>query len=403
MKYIIKKKKLSKVGIFFDATRKNGGSFQMSVNNLITLINNFKKKKVKYIIFTNKRNIDLQNLNIKCQIIKLSIFDFFFLIISNTLFLKYLVNKVDFISPFEKKLMRNNINLVFYFSISWKILLLKKTYFISTILDVAHYDFWGKKKFKEISLKVFLVREYLYKKILPLSFRIVTESEDLKKKIQKLYNLKSNNIISIPNLPSFLLKKKINLKTVNTKIKFQLFDKFFFYPAQFWEHKNHIVIIKAIKNLMLKKKIIKFVFCGIDKGYLKEIKNKITEYKIAENITIIDYVKDTELLQLYKLCKALVMPSYFGPTNIPPVEAWSLGIPVIYSSLNRNHGKDACLYFDVGSSKQLSQAILKLDDNKNRLIRNGKKRFKDIKFDNIIGHKSLTKDINFLLKNNNNR
>ena len=186
MKYIIKKKKLSKVGIFFDATRKNGGSFQMSVNNLITLINNFKKKKVKYIIFTNKRNIDLQNLNIKCQIIKLSIFDFFFFIISNTLFLKYLVNKVDFISPFEKKLMRNNINLVFYFSISWKILLLKKTYFISTILDVAHYDFWGKKKFKEISLKVFLVREYLYKKILPLSFRIVTESEDLKKKNTKI-------------------------------------------------------------------------------------------------------------------------------------------------------------------------------------------------------------------------
>ena len=45
MKYIIKKKKFSKVGIFFDATRKNGGSFQMSVNNLITLINNFKKKK----------------------------------------------------------------------------------------------------------------------------------------------------------------------------------------------------------------------------------------------------------------------------------------------------------------------------------------------------------------------
>ena len=78
MKYIKKKKKLSKVGIFFDATRKNGGSFQMSVNNLIILINNFKKKKIKYIIFTNKRNIELQNLNIKYQVIKLSICDFFF-------------------------------------------------------------------------------------------------------------------------------------------------------------------------------------------------------------------------------------------------------------------------------------------------------------------------------------
>ena len=31
-------------GIIFDAVRKNGGSYQMSINNLLTFVDNFKKK-----------------------------------------------------------------------------------------------------------------------------------------------------------------------------------------------------------------------------------------------------------------------------------------------------------------------------------------------------------------------
>jgi hypothetical protein len=197
-----------KTGILFDLPRKNGGSFQMSVNNLITIINNLKKKKIQFVILTHKKNSELKNLNLEYKIIKLSVSDYFFLIISNVVIFKYLFNKFYFYSLFEKKLMQNKIDLVIFFSISWKALLLKKIAFVSTVLDVAHYDFWKKKNFKEISLKVFLIREYLYKIILPLSFRIITESEDLKKKITKLYKLNSNCIISIPNLPSFLLKKK---------------------------------------------------------------------------------------------------------------------------------------------------------------------------------------------------
>jgi hypothetical protein len=87
------------------------------------------------------------------------------------------------------------------------------------------------------------------------------------------------------------------------------------------------------------------------------------------------------------------MPSYFGPTNIPPVEAWSLGVPVLYSSLNRSHGKNACLYFDADSSTQLSKAILKLKCNKKKLVKKGTIRFKEIMIENINGHKTLADDI----------
>ena len=272
-------------------------------------------------------------------------------------------------------------------------------------MDTCHLDFQGKKKFKEINFYVFWFREYIYKNILPLAYCIITESDDLKKKIVKLYKLKFNSIISISNLPFILMKnkKKLNIKR-DLLIKYNIVGKFYFYPAQFWEHKNHIIILKAIKKLKLKEINTNFIFCGKDQGNLKYINNKISEYGIQDNVKIIGYVRDDELLELYKLSIALVMPSYFGPTNIPPVEAWSLKVPVAYSSLNINHGKNAAVYFDPDSVNDLVKAILKLDTLKirNKLIFNGIKRFKNIKKENKSGHKKFTSYVSRLVENSEN-
>ena len=389
-------------GIIFDAVRKSGGSYQMSINNLLTFVDNFKKNKIKYIVLTHKKNLDLDKLKIKYQIIKISIWDYIFCIFQNIKVLKFFLKIFNLYSPFEKKLSKKNIHLLIFFFTSWKAFLLKKINFTATILDTCHLDFQGKKKFKEINFYVFWFREYIYKNILPLAYCIITESDDLKKKIVKLYKLKFNSIISISNLPFILMKnkKKLNIKR-DLLIKYNIVGKFYFYPAQFWEHKNHIIILKAIKKLKLKEINTNFIFCGKDQGNLKYINNKISEYGIQDNVKIIGYVRDDELLELYKLSIALVMPSYFGPTNIPPVEAWSLKVPVAYSSLNINHGKNAAVYFDPDSVNDLVKAILKLETLKirNKLIFNGIKRFRNIKKENKLGHKKFTSYVSRLLEN----
>ena len=109
---------------------------------------------------------------------------------------------------------------------------------------------------------------------------------------------------------------------------------------------------------------------------LRQKSNK--EYKIIENIKILDYLPETELVALYLLSDALVMPTYFGPTNIPPLEAWHLKIPVVYSSYLRNHGDSAALYFNPNSEEELILALNKLHDSKIRkdLIFKGEERIK---------------------------
>jgi hypothetical protein len=366
-------------GLLFDADIKNGGSYQMSINNLIELRNSFSNSNLKLVILTHKKNYILDNLNIDYQIIKLSIFDYIYIFLINFFLFKNLFKKFNIFSIFEKKLIKKNINLVVFLFTSYKSFLLKKVKYTSTVLDICHREF---PKFKEVgNFKTFFFREYLNKKILPLSYLIITESQDLKEKIVKFYKLDFNKIISIPNISSKLMNGKKNYLINNIKKKYNIKNNFYFYPAQFWEHKNHIIILKCVQKLNKKGINLYFIFCGRDKGNLKFIRKKISEYKINSNIKILNYIEDKDVWALYKLSKALVMPTYFGPTNIPPVEAWSLNVPVIYSSYLKNHGKNAALYFDPDSEDDLIKALNNLDSIKlkKKLLIAGKRRLIEIR------------------------
>jgi glycosyltransferase involved in cell wall biosynthesis len=380
------------VGILFDADIKNGGSYQMSINNLLEFKKKFIKENLNLIIFTHRRDSTLDKLNIDYKIIKISLIDYIFIIFRNIYFINFLIKKLNWISNFEKKLLSKNISLIIFLFTSYKAFLLKKINFTSTVFDVCHRDF---KNFKEVKGLVFFVREYLNNKILPLSYLIITESDSLKAKIVEFYKLNSDKIISIANMPSKLMFSHKNISLNKVKKKFNITSNFYFYPAQFWQHKNHEIILEAVKKLKDKNINISFVFCGRDKGNLKFIQNRILELGINENIKILDYVNDEEVFALYKICTALIMPTYFGPTNIPPVEAWSLDVPVAYSSHLINHGKDAALYFDPSSSDELGDVLLQLKilSIREKLIENGKNRLKEIADCNIVGHQLFVSKI----------
>jgi len=386
------------VAILFDANIDNGGSYQMSINNLLEFKKNFEKENINFVILTHENYKILDELHIEYQIIKMTIFDYIFIFLRNIPFVNKFFDTSLFISIFEKKLLRKKISLMVFLFTSYKAFLLKKIKFISTVLDVCHREF---PNIKEVSGKVFFAREYLNKNILPLSYLIISESAMLKRKIFEFYKIKQNKIISIPNTPSNLITKNTDVSLEKIKSKYNIYSKFYFYPAQFWSHKNHIIILEAIKKLKDNKVNINFVFCGRDKGNLNFIKKKILDFKIKDNIKILDYVENEDVYGLYKLCEALVMPTYFGPTNIPPVEAWSLGTPVIYSSYLSNHGKNAALYFDPNSSDELIEAITKLQVSniKQNLILNGRNRFINIMKENIKGHSSLIKKIKLIYNN----
>ena len=159
-----------------------------------------------------------------------------------------------FLSPNSDSLYLENINYIF------------------TVWDLCHRDH---PEFPEVRNNLaFEKREILFNKILPFATKVICESSFGKQQLIKRYNV-DHNKCEIIDMPLTYLSdddtKLDNNFIDNTVKKYRIKNKFIFYPAQLWAHKNHIYNIDAIKHLAKKQIIIDLVFCGADKGNLETI------------------------------------------------------------------------------------------------------------------------------------
>ena len=228
------------------------------------------------------------------------------------------------------------------------------------VFDLMHkYE-----KFPELNeIKIYKDREIYYSRLCKYAKGILVDSEIGKRHLLDNYEFKEKHIHVLPYIAPFYVYEKYNFENISKKIS--LPDEFIFYPAQFWEHKNHIAIIKSLKILKDKGVLIHCVFVGSKKNSYEFVCSKIDEYELNSQFIFLDYVSNEELVFLYKKAKALVMPTYLGPTNIPQLEAFALGCPVITSNIYgipEQVGK-AALLIKPNDELSLSNAILSIYTN----------------------------------------
>ena len=101
----------------------------------------------------------------------------------------------------------------------------------------------------------------------------------------------------------------------------------------FGRTKNHIYILEALQILKNEGVCVNAIFSGSNRGNLEYILEMAKAMGLEDLVHYIGFAPNNEIKSLYTQSLALVMPTYFGPTNIPPLEAFSLGVPVIYSDL----------------------------------------------------------------------
>ncbi len=159
----------------------------------------------------------------------------------------------------------------------------------------------------------------------------------------------------------------------------ELFEKYFFYPAQFWTHKNHKNLILAAFRLKEKGIPIKVIFVGSEQNNKEHVLELIRQKAMEKDIKILGYVSNEEMVYLYKHARALVMPTYLGPTNIPQLEAFELGCPVATSRIYGipDQVGDAALLFDPDSVEEIENCMERLwldDELCQSLIEKGKEK-----------------------------
>jgi len=232
-----------------------------------------------------------------------------------------------YIDPIYKTIKSTNPNLVFYpgnDSLAYEFDFPS----VVPIFDLMHrYE----SNFPEVMGEISKLRDRHYKNVSKYAKAILVDSEVGKKQVIESYHTNGKKIFVLPYTAPNYVKMEVNSDKVLAK--YNLPGKFIFYPAQFWAHKNHLNLLKAIQHLKQKGLIINAVFVGSQKNMHSQINKKIEELELVKQIQILNYVANTELVALYKKAVALVMPTFFGPTNIPPLEAFALGCPVITSNI----------------------------------------------------------------------
>jgi len=168
-----------------------------------------------------------------------------------------------------------------------------------------------------------------------------------------------------------------NLKRDDKSIESDLPDQFLFYPARLMSQKNHITIFKALCVLKSKYKLkLPLVMVGKDNGNKHYLFEMISQLKLQDDVIYLGEVSFPNLVLLYKKALALVYASMNGPDNFPPLEAFSLGCPVIASRLEGAEEQlgDNALLFETMNEEELAERIYSLysnDDFRSELILRG--------------------------------
>jgi glycosyltransferase involved in cell wall biosynthesis len=146
--------------------------------------------------------------------------------------------------------------------------------------------------------------------------------------------------------------------------KYNLPARYFFAPNQFWAHKNHKVILQAVKHLKEEGQEVVVAFSGKEndyrnKEYVAELKIFITEHKLEENIKFLGFMARREQLCVMKHAVAIVQPSLFEGWSTVVEDAKATGTYIVLSNLeiHKEQVSEEVTFFDPNNPKELSQIL----------------------------------------------
>lgn len=143
---------------------------------------------------------------------------------------------------------------------------------------------------------------------------------------------------------------------------FSLPERFVFFPARTWPHKNHLALVEAIHYLKKRGIDVNAVFTFVDSKHGEVVKQKIAATGLEKQVIIVGRVSPEQMGALYKLCTMVVVPSMFEQNSGPVLEAIHFGKAVAVSRIEEVvlALDGSGLLFDPRSVQEIADAIDRL-------------------------------------------
>ncbi len=165
---------------------------------------------------------------------------------------------------------------------------------------------------------------------------IITDSKNTKKDCIEYLNIPEDKIEIIPLAPERkykLLHNKEDLR-VELNIKYKISRQFILYVGTVELRKNIPLLIRSFHKLLTKGLKLQLVLIGIHGYGFDQILKIINELSISEDVVILGYVPNEDIIKFYNIAKLFVFPSLYEGFGLPPLEAMACGCPVITSNIS---------------------------------------------------------------------
>lgn len=156
-----------------------------------------------------------------------------------------------------------------------------------------------------------------------------------------------------------------NTSIESTLSKYHLSEPYFMAPNQFWKHKNHKVVLKAMAILKGNHTNFKVVFTGSqndhrNKDYFCELKALIKTEYIEDRIQFLGFIDRRDQLTIMDNALAIIQPSLFEGWSTVVEDAKAINQCILLSDLpvHREQANENCRFFDPHSPEQLA-ALMK--------------------------------------------
>jgi glycosyltransferase involved in cell wall biosynthesis len=253
-----------------------------------------------------------------------------------------------FWSNLERNMSKDAVDIAYFVSPNHIGVIFQHIPMINTVWDLGHRDLPEYPEFR--SLQTFRNRENYLSLTLPRSLHIFADSQITLDKICSIYGVEAFRISSVGLFPQIEIDSKRRLHSVKKNI--------IVYPANFWSHKNHDALFKAI-SIVIKKHPCELFLTAASEMNVNELTSKMSREFPDVIFRCFVGIGKLELEEMIMQAKVLVMPSSLGPTNLPPLEALLLGTKVIVSNAHRGLPSNSnIIKVDPFNESEFANAIL---------------------------------------------
>ena len=209
---------------------------------------------------------------------------------------------------------------------------------------------------------------------------VIAGTEAGRRELASFYQVPEQRIHVLPHpTPRFALDAPPASGGPDPLARFGLEPGYALYPAQLWPHKNHANLLLALARLRERGLRLPLVLVGSDRGNGTFVRKLVQRLGLGDQVRQLGFVTVPELVALYRGALCLAYPSLFGPENLPPLEAFALGCPVVAADVSgaREQLGDAALLVPGTDPDAIAEALQRVHSDaalRATLVERGRQR-----------------------------